>query len=200
MVEVTHTCPECGLVFAGGIVVNDVDSLTLVGNKSSCPRCGTMSPTSLADGTYRVRGSRFQLLRTVVQDVLSAGASREEIERLRTLVEEAKAQDQQAQEVASRIEAETPNLSALAETFRQRPDLLIFLLTLIQTVVTALAWQFPKTLDQPPSLTPEQVETVISQTIEEIEQQEQEAGPRPNDPCPCGSHDKYKRCHGKQRR
>jgi SEC-C motif-containing protein len=191
-------CDSCGRLFGtdrlidapGATVV--IDGVTM-GN--SCPYCG--GDGHVVDGTYELVGELTRLLQAPQRTV-------DELRRLAEILENAKERHASAEEIQARIARETPQFTSLGDLLlRARSDLY----AIIQIVLTALTLVMAQATVQNISI--QDVDIDVNQIIGiTIEQQRQpptlqpstQHYPKPkvgrNDPCPCGSGKKFKRCHG----
>jgi hypothetical protein len=186
-------CSTCGLIFPvppffprnSTVVIDNVKA-------GPCPRCGAWG--QIPDGTYEtVRGT----LRMLLKDPASVQA----LQSLARILQAAWDTRADPETVADRVEAEAPELSGFAQALRAL-DLknwqwwLIFLLTVIQTLV-ALGVVGPERQ----AISDHQIERTMRHVLDEATVTTR-TSPTPstgrpgrNDPCPCGSGKKYKRCH-----
>jgi SEC-C motif len=188
-------CDNCGTIFAPPAIVlgPGVSGVRMSGNRvGPCPTCGN-EWGRIPDGTYdTVHGT----LRMLLKDPASA----ESLQRLADILQAAWEVRADQATVADQIEAEVPELRGFAESLRianiDWKWWLLFLLTFIQTLA-ALGVIGPK----PERVSDQQIERVIRHvTQDQAPVTSTTTAPRPgkigrNDPCPCGSGKKYKRCH-----
>jgi hypothetical protein len=188
-------CEHCGTIFfSNAIAVGEGARVTSQGNTvGPCPGCGHRF-ARIPDGTYEtVRGTLRMLLRDP--------ASAQSLKGLARILQSA--WDVQADQavVADRIEAEAPESADFAQSLRTLNSLdwrwwLLFLLTFIQTLASVEVIG-PK----PETISDQQIERIMRQVLQEqptattTSAGTAKAKPGRNDPCPCGSGKKYKRCH-----
>jgi len=190
-------CDNCGSVFPSGFSVSGGATLTTVGGKSGpCPSCGSMG--TVPDGVFRAAGNVIRLL-TGPQKTI------EQLQRLASVINEARNTVSEPNKAVEKIKQEAPELSSIVDILpRTRNELYGFLTVILIAVGTVIAGA-ALYKDRPPSEAEVQnmVDRTIEQAFEEHEevkkQQRQPAAPEPgrNNPCPCGSGKKYKRCCGK---
>ena len=103
-------CKTCRHRYGDDIFIfeGDASNVSFANNRAQCPRCGTMNRQALPDGTYNIRGGRWEVARQVARDILSAESTVDDIERLAQLLKAAQTLGTDAEQVASEIENETP--------------------------------------------------------------------------------------------
>ncbi len=184
-------CDTCGTPFPSGFSFENATNITLSGNKSGpCPKCGGMG--HIPDGVFNFIGSTIEILSAPQRTV-------EELSRLAQILHDAKSRQQSTEQVATKIKEELPELSSIADLLpKNRGELYGFLAVILAAI--QLFTQSPK---------PSQNITInVSQVIEQTLANAPTEKPKPqvsipskkvgrNDPCPCGSGIKYKKCHGK---
>ena len=146
----------------------------------------------VSDGVFNFAGSTIEILSAPERTV-------EELTRLVEILSAARAAGAQTDAVANQIKTELPGLAALAKLVpSNRAELYGFL-----AVVLAAA-QLYLTVS-PPTAQPSiqvNVTQVLERTLAEGAQAEKARASKPmkkpgrNDPCPCGSGQKYKKCCG----
>jgi hypothetical protein len=201
MAGIAAVCDHCGALFRSGAVeVRGNARVIMQDNEQTCPRCGRM--TRIPDGVYDFAGDTVRIIAT-------SASSADSLRRLQRVLQEARQSGAEPEVVARRIEQEAPEFGPLAAEASKRrnvEDLRVWLLTVIAVLTFFMtAWDFTQ---------PRQ--TVTPELIEQIFQKVLESGARPatatstpsaapasspkigrNQPCPCGSGKKYKRCHGR---
>ena len=172
-VQVPVVCTKCGLTFGSGITMGTgVHEIRVVGNRLPCPKCGSTAITP--DSIWSVRGEASEALarlrpeaRSVLRDVLLEYESPSE---------------------AADALGDDPELAEVSDRLRSMGDspagrvLRFFLLVLLTVALEESAkWLFDHLRHSE-----SKPDVVVSQD-----------GPRPgrNEPCWCGSGQKYKRCH-----
>jgi hypothetical protein len=130
-----------------------------------------------------------------------------DLERLAAVLKEARAQGATVAEIAQAIRKETPELTSVGDLLpKSRAELYAFIGIILSAIAILLSQcASPRKRTQPIlNVNVEQVinQAVSAQTAErptEAARVEKGTGKEPvgrNDPCPCGSGKKYKRCHG----
>ena len=139
-------CARCGLRYGSDQgpallrVEGDTTNIKVAGNVMQCPRCGSMNRQELADGTYNIRGGHWQLVRRLAGDLLSAEAEAADYARLAALLRQAKLRNEDAHQVADKMDEQTP-FARLAQTIRDHPPgWTVYIFTAILTV---LLWIVP---------------------------------------------------------
>ena len=225
-----YLCSGCGHHYGdgpGGVPLliadgSEVTNLTLEmgGMLMQCPRCGRMNRPALPDGTYNVRGGRWEFVRQITEDLKDAKGSAEDFDTLVRLVREALAKDSPNQaQVAATIAAETP-YQRIAAMVRKHPNVLpVLLAVLLWLVPPPYDWGSDKA--SPPRVTVSQLEHLADHEMDQlarkiahdVKQDERHQGrhskpaPTPgslarlhpqgrNEPCRCGSRVKFKKCCG----
>jgi hypothetical protein len=202
MPNVFAVCDTCGTFFPAYIVefgdapeIELIEATVTVGPDlhvpENCPKCGGTG--HMVAGVYNVVGDTLELLQGPERTV-------SELERLAQILREARQRNASAEEVKETIQQEVPNLSRLADLLpRTRGELYAFLalvLTAIQLIIGTVSAQGVNIQD---------VDVDINQLVGiTVEQQQPTTQPRSqdipkvgrNEPCPCGSGKKYKKCHG----
>jgi hypothetical protein len=191
---VPAVCDTCGAIFSSGISIENSTHITFAGSTAGpCPNCGARG--HIPDGTYNFTQDTIELLRGPDRTV-------SDLERLAQILREARQRRASVDEVKETIQQEAPNLSTLADLLPQtRSELYGF----IQIVLAAIALVLTQAAAQNVDIQDVDIDVnqVIGITIEQqtrqpnIQPQQQEISKvGRNDPCPCGSGKKYKRCHG----
>lgn len=201
MANVPAVCDFCGGVFPSGIVAEDALNISFLNvGAGPCPSCG--SPSHIPDGIYNFIGNSIELL-------TRPGRSLAELEHLSTLLRIAQQADTPVDQVREQLTREAPELKSLSDALpKSRSDLYAFISILVAILSLVIA-NFKK--DQAPHIEINQVINVLSGSLPPRDGG-QPAPSRPrsssskqstpklkvgrNDPCPCGSGKKYKRCHG----
>ena len=197
MPRVPAFCDNCGSVFPSGFSVSGEATLTTVGGKSGpCPICGSMG--SVPDGVFRAAGDVIRLL---------AGSQKtiEQLQMLVCIIAEARNTVSEPNKAVDRIKREAPELSAIVEVLpKTRNELYGFLTVILMAIGTVIAGvalykdRSPSEADVQ-SMVDKAIERSFQEHGETKKQQPHRALPKSgrNEPCPCGSGEKYKRCCGK---
>jgi uncharacterized protein YecA (UPF0149 family) len=164
-----------------------------------CPHCGAMG--SIPDGTYRSLGETAEYF-------ASHTASPEHLRVLRTVLAQARDQGATQDETATAVDEALPGQN-LGDAIRKLPESAsaLFWLQMLTILVMFLAIavaHYDATHAAKP-ITSTDVQEMIAQAANAAAAQPPPAPPKPfrrqqrigrNDPCPCGSGKKFKRCHG----
>ena len=190
MPSIPAFCDTCGTPFPSGFFFENAINVTLSGNKSGpCPSCGGMG--HVPDGVFNFINSTIEILSAPQRTII-------ELTRLSQIFREAKAKKQSTEQVATQIKQELPGLSSLADLLPKTRGELYGFLAVVLAVVQLLT----------PSPQPSQNITInVSQVVEQtlLNTATSKAVPRAipnakkiarNDPCPCGSKKRYKKCCG----
>jgi SEC-C motif len=149
-----------------------------------CPVCGGFG--KIPDGVYQYAARSIELLRTASTDV-------RQFENLRSILEVAQRDRYEPKRLAETIERETPVFAGLATLLPQsRTEIQNYILILISAISLILSFVALHPKDPVPSVT--QIFNTISQQSKASETDG--VAPGRNDPCPCGSGKKFKKCHG----
>ncbi len=160
MPAVPAICQTCGTVFPSGIFAENSRNISFVGNRSGpCPNCGGMG--EIPDGVYDFVGD-------TVRVVASSGYSRSQLQRIATLLIQARAAGTPAADVASALEDEAPELAEIAKRLlvpRTPADLVAWLMLLLLVIQMFIAK--PST-----GLSEKEVERLTEQAVEQAIQSE----------------------------
>lgn len=185
-------CDDCGLVFlpnamraenGGRIYIADEANVTI-----ECPRCG---------GTGRFSAGLYEATAEGLRVIATSAKSADSLERLRRLLEDARAKHSSREAVAEAIEQDAPEFAALAALVRRLRGVPIIAWITLALAIVGL--QLAMSTDQQLK----DIDSTVNRILQQVSQPEVptpaiQAAPRVgrNDPCPCGSGKKYKRCHG----
>lgn len=196
MPQLPAFCDSCGTAFPSGFAIGGGGTATFIGNKSGpCPACGSMG--SVPDGVFSAAGNIIRLLSGPQKTI-------EQLQRLASVISEARTTVSEPNKAVERIKQEAPELSSIVDVLpKTRMELYAFLTILLMAIATVIA-AAAQYKDHSPSEV--EVQKMIEETIERSfrergeakKQQPHRAAPKPgrNDPCPCGSGKKYKKCCG----
>jgi SEC-C motif len=214
-------CRSCGRRYGDGpggsllAIDGDVSDITLKDNFMQC-QCGQTNRQALPNGSYNVRGGRWEVARQITRDVLSAIATREDIANLAELIKEAQARGAGAEQIAAAIESNTPfsDLAATVRKFQRAhpPGWGAWILAIIIPLILSLivpsagtsepAHQNISSSAAVQSVSPHQIDEITRQVANELKRQDLHSRQRPgraperNTSCICGSGVKYKKCCG----
>ncbi len=193
MPNVPAVCDTCGTMFPSGIFIENSTNVTFVNNTSGpCPQCGGMG--HIPDGTFNFIGDTIELLQGPQRTVY-------ELESLAAILRQAREHKASVEEIVEAIQRETPQLTRLADLL---PSTRSELYGFIQIVLAAIALLLTQAAQ---GVNIQDVDIDVNQIIGiTIEQQTQRPNLQPhtqgipkvgrNELCPCGSGNKYKKCHG----
>lgn len=191
-------CDRCGVMFPSGFVIENAINITLSGNQSGpCPACGGMG--HIPDGLYNFIGNSIELLQGPTRTVT-------ELQRLAAALRDARARKSDVAEIQKTLTDASSELQSIADILpKNRTELYAFLGLLIAVITLILSM---KEKDKPVNI---HVDQVINMAVKEASPPlEKSQGTTTassatvkskskvgrNEPCPCGSGKKYKRCHG----
>lgn len=206
-------CANCGLDFEADnfIGASPGTQVDISGSRVNCPRCGEMAEQRQS-GVFEVDAAgRWRLLAEALRP---ADVTRDDYERLFAMLEAAQREAASPAELAAKIDDEAPAFSALGQWFLSGHGVAIA--TWLAVVIPVILWMLSRMEPPAPSAPPvvnvtvnvpgstpseEQIQQQIEQALKAVLDQPttgRRAGRSParNAPCPCGSGEKYKRCHG----
>ncbi|MGG0176442.1 SEC-C metal-binding domain-containing protein [Gottfriedia acidiceleris] len=197
MNQVPAFCDNCGNIFPSGIAFENSMGITMIGNKSQCPKCGFMA--RIPDGVFNFYNNAIEVLQATETTI-------KDLQKFFTIIQTANKEESTSQEVKQEIENEVPKLSFLAKYLPQNAKELgpyLYVIVAIINIFTGGVEIKPHIEINP--------KTEINQYY--VEQPYQQVSPpalevhKPvdlfnrkigrNEPCPCESGVKYKYCHGK---
>ena len=207
MARVPAVCTDCGSIFPAAVGVREGATVYFENCVAGpCPKC--KGGGKILDGVYTAIGEVVRFF---------TGKHRvEDIKRLRAVLELAKKQQLGREDIISRINQTTPELSTFTDCLPTTRLELYAFLTLIILIIGSflrLAGNTEKNKLSEADLRPVAEITVNNYIQVETDSTNQEikSDKRPlaggteakekqvgrNDPCPCGSGRKYKRCCGR---
>jgi hypothetical protein len=169
----------------------EIESFTV----SPCPHCGGQG--HIPDGIYDTTAEGIRVIATSAKSAAS-------LSRLAKLLQEARAKGATGEAVAEAIERDAPEFAGLAALVRRLKGVPIA--TWIGIALATLALLQGMSADERLVDIQGKVDRVLQQVSApaaapavRAPAPPQDAVPRVgrNDPCPCGSGRKYKRCHGR---
>lgn len=187
--RVPAVCDNCGAIFPSTYEVNNSTNITFSGCASGpCPACGHMG--HIPDGVYNFIGNTIELLSGPARTVA-------ELQRLAAILKNAKEKQSSHQEISKEIDKELPELSSLKDILPKTRTELYAFIAIVISVIALLA-------NQPQSKEPQKIEVnnVINNIYQQLPQTPETKNPIQkkskkvgrNEPCPCGSGKKYKKC------
>lgn len=158
MPQVPALCDDCGAVFGSGIAVQNVRHLTLSGNRSKCPRCG--SKARIPDGVFNAVGGTLELV---------AGPERtvEDLRRLQEVIREAQEQGVSRDTVANAIREQVPEFSDLVDLLPQTRSELYMFLTMLLTGLGIVVSQCEGGGGEPVEINVD-VDQVVNKSVEQL--------------------------------
>jgi SEC-C motif len=162
-----------------------------------CPSCG---------GTGHVPDGIYSATTDTINVVATSAKSAQSLERLRRILEQARSQQASAAELAKTLE-ETDDLKPIAAVIRRLPkrlDIKYWIGVALAVVAIMQAQATDRKIDNMQA----EIDRIYAQVVSPHPVPVQSPTPAPspsqyakvgrNDPCPCGSGKKFKRCHGAQ--
>jgi len=163
-----------------------------------CPHCGGTG--HIPDGVYDVTAEGIRVVAT-------SANSADSLAKLRQLLEEAHSKHLSAEETAAAIEREVPEFRPLAQLARRLKG--VPFLTWVALLMAAVSIIQAEIADRHIAEIEGKVDQIYQHVVAEaarpgrgpssVASAPRSEAPRVgrNDPCPCGSGKKYKRCHGR---
>ena len=199
-------CGSCSYLYPSGYGFDPADagievSMTVFENAEvlePCPMCGRHRS--------RVLAGEYQLVRDADKLLQGSGRDATELGRLVEFLQSSQGRNGSADEVRERAKEEIPELSELVEELLSASAARIDVSTwhtLLVATLRALETRADDASDD--KLQPSQViydsvnrynVTTVQPSAETKDQQHEAHKVGRNDPCPCGSGKKYKKCHG----
>lgn len=194
--NVPAICNNCGRIFPSGIFVDGGVILNMQGNMAGpCPECGSMG--HIPDG-------RYKLINNIIEILEAPEHSIGELRLLANIFQKLKKEEISIDKARNEIEDTIPNLSQISnllpKTRDEKREDIKFLITTIISIIALLI-----SIKGNNSETTINIENVFN-NIYQMEEQDittlnfsnKKIGR--NEPCPCGSGEKYKKCHGDWRK
>lgn len=195
--NILAVCRSCGLMFSNpNLVGGSGGRITFVGSTvGPCPHCGGVG--EIFDGVYDLASNTVRLLDSV-------HASPHQLRALQTIFLAAKQKRQSADDVADEVEKEIPELKTLRDVLPKTRNQLYTFCALIGAAITTMVNGGYALMEDSTALTEQDVRAIVEQALDDqgvsSAETEQQAPTKPekkvgrNDPCPCGSGKKYKKC------
>ena len=206
MQQMPATCGNCGYLYPSGYYFDPGGtgigaSAAVYENAQvtiSCPMCGRQRGSILA--------GEYQFVKDALTSLRAPEHTPEERERLATLLREAREQDEPAEKTMQRAGGEEPSIAALLEKLlADRPEDLEIKTSLVLLTATLGKLAATEENESADKLAPSEViygsvneynvTTVQPPSATDAEPLSAAKVGR-NDPCPCGSGKKFKKCHG----
>ena len=192
-------CDTCGTIFPSPLdILAENVGLVNIG-AGPCPKCG--GGGSIPDGIYSFIGNAILLLSDRTR-------TKSELQKLADILTEARQKQTTTQELSEKIQNELPELSSLKDILpKTRTELYAFAL-IILTIITILIASWGR--DHTPKIEINQVVNVLYENQDGVQQPNgavrkdikienkaeniKKGKIGRNQPCPCGSGQKYKKC------
>jgi len=189
-VEAPAFCDDCGAVFRSGIVVEDSTATLAENPAGTCPVCG---------GTGRIPDGLLSFVANTIEILSVPQRTVDELSRLAQILYAARAEQLSPDDVADTIRKEMPALSGLAEILPKTRSELRGFVALIAAVVFLLIQASQNSEDTINVTVDQAVNQVFIETDRTARTKQGASNVRRNEPCPCGSGKKHKRCCGRIR-
>jgi hypothetical protein len=193
MVRVPAVCDSCGGFFPSPIEASAATNITFSAvGVGPCPHCGGSG--HVPDGTYNFIGNSIQFLSGPARSV-------SDLERLAAILRNARQRQASLEDIRREVADQVPELQRITDLLpRTRAELYAFIGILLAVLTLALG---QLRSGEPPKIEVNQVinqiTTIVQQPPQPLAQSPESAAKTPkvgrNDPCPCGSGKKYKKCH-----
>ena len=164
-------CRDCGALFEAHVVevVGDItiQEVVIEGNHiERCPRCGSLN-AGMLEGTYTVAEDTVEVL-------AGSGLTRERLQRLSDLLNEARTGEASPSDVAQRLVEDMPALAGFLERYAPTMErALLFFLTTVITILLAQA--VAESRDG--SATKQDVERALEQAIQQAQPEQTQPAP-----------------------
>jgi hypothetical protein len=183
-------CDSCGNAFPSGVAIDSatrVTNLSFSNYTAECPRCGGIG--RIPDGVYNFIDGTLTVLHAPERSI-------KELKRLAEILKAARADPHKAADLEQKIQTEVPAFAQLLDKWKpktagDRYALIGILLAAVGLVIAMRESSKPTTT------------VTVHQVIANTYVQAPAAAPKAhskkvgrNEPCPCGSGKKYKRCCG----
>jgi hypothetical protein len=192
MPRIPAICNTCGTIFESFVDVKSINNTFTNCSSGPCPKCGGMG--DIPNGVYSA-------VSETILEFTSGDISKLQLKKFLSILESAKDEKTETNELAKSIRTQTPELKKISDILPKTRQELYLFLTLIITIIYLF-------LDQP-SITNNDVdvEKIINQSIEifynnnsndeKTNLQNNQTHLKKvgrNQPCPCGSGRKFKHC------
>lgn len=206
MQQMPAACGNCGYLYPSGYYFDPGDtgvrtSVTVFEHLPvtiPCPMCGRHKSSILA--------SEYQLVESMMKFLQAPERTTQQRERLGALLREARERGESADKIKERASREAPELSALVgRLLGYRPASMelatrLALLTNTLDKLSAANENGSTSRLEPSEVIYDSVNEYNITTVQAPSAAEEEQSPTTkigrNDPCPCGSGKKFKKCHG----
>lgn len=198
--RVPAVCDQCGSIFPSAIEVDNAINISFSGCGSGpCPACGGMG--HIPDGLYNFINNTIELVSGPHRTV-------SDLERLAKLLREARNQKFSYEEVTRSITSEIPELSSFKDILPKTRNELYAFIAIILTIITIALSQRNKLEDKKIEVN-QVINNIVYQQLAPSQSVQSQAPPSKisssvttvsknkigrNDPCPCGSGKKFKKC------
>lgn len=190
MAQIPVVCNKCEKTFIATNLIGGTGTVTLTNVEyGPCPFCGGQG--RVLDGTYSFVGEVTNLLQAPQRTV-------DELQKLASIFEDAQKYGAGKEEIREQVQREAPQLASIADLLpRNRAEVYAFLALVIAIIQLLLSssgsiQNVDVDIDQVTNITFQQQR---QQRASESQMQQIPKVGR-NEPCPCGSGKKYKKCHG----
>ena len=198
--RVPAVCDQCGCIFPSAFEADNAINISFSGCGSGpCPTCGGMG--HIPDGLYNFINNTIELVSGPHRTV-------SDLERLAILLREARSHNLSYAEVTKSITSEVPELSSFKDLLPKTRNELYAFITIILTIITIALSQRNSSEDKKIEVN-QVINNIVYQQISPTEAVQTPTSPLKssssttakskkkigrNDPCPCGSGKKFKKC------
>lgn len=190
MPELLVICDDCGKPFGSGMRFENVRNVTFKNTASQCPYCPGMG--RVPDGVYDFVDETIRLLS-------GSASSVEDIKRLAAVLELVRVEHLEPAQAVEDLRRQGGVLAKIAALLPENKNQWYAFLMVILALIAEFRRQDSATTQV--NIENIQVDQIITQVINPNAPRKSDASagvPKVgrNDPCPCGSGAKFKRCHG----
>lgn len=211
MPNLPAVCDNCGNVFPSGYELNNSIGVGFRGNKQICPRCGGLA--EIQDGIYDAIGNQI-FFRQAFDAIKEDNLSNEDLHKIEQVLRSTQKEKAVPNDIASGIEDAVPTATNLIKLLTSQPlanfaqiiGVLLTIIMFLQSCITRPVEVSQTTIDKLIVKDNQQVTLSTSNMASINKDSRQYSLPKGrlihkkvgrNDPCPCGSGQKWKHCHGK---
>lgn len=177
-------CRRCGSLFSSGIAIEGNATVNLQGNISQCPYCGSME--QVPDGTFR------NTVEGIVKVLSSSPNPIQTVKQVLSDLENAKKNN----DVSSLNDSVA--LSSFKQWIPNTPEKLAAYIAIFYTIYLLLSQNPAVNIEYNQNFINQYNNVIIEQPIQKEKSQSKNVVLRKkigrNEPCPCGSGMKYKKC------
>ncbi|MEO0574991.1 MAG: SEC-C metal-binding domain-containing protein [Pseudomonadota bacterium] len=185
-------CYNCKGIFSSPHIIGGSGSIMMAGNTlGPCPSCG---------GTGGIFNGVYDCAKNTIDLLTSPSINEHHLERLRKILVDTRSKELPIEAVELEIDTQVPELRSLKDVLPRTRNELYAFAGLVLGILVAIGGGASKLIESETSLTEAEVSQIVEQALAR--------GPKPampltgkktnkvgrNQPCPCGSGEKYKKC------